>query len=76
VHTYEVRRTKYGADLISEHLPFGKLRYGGPNAVENAIGYAEFFSRAHETEVRVHNETDAVVTVHRWDARTILDLLV
>ena len=27
-----------GVDLISDVLPFGRLLYGGPNAVSNAIG--------------------------------------
>jgi hypothetical protein len=29
-----------GVDLISDALPFGRLWYGEPNAVGNAIGYA------------------------------------
>jgi hypothetical protein len=42
-HIYEVRprKDKRGVDLISDALPFGRLWYGGPNAVANAIGYAE-----------------------------------
>jgi hypothetical protein len=28
-----------GFDLISDALPFGRLWYGEPNAVSNAIGY-------------------------------------
>jgi hypothetical protein len=28
--------------LISDALPFGRLWYGEPNAVSNAIGYAQF----------------------------------
>jgi hypothetical protein len=34
-----------GADLISDVLPFGRLWYGGPNAVSNVIGYAMHSSR-------------------------------
>jgi len=39
---YEVRPRKdqRGVDVISDALPFGRLWYGGPNAVSNAIGYA------------------------------------
>jgi len=46
-HVYEVRpcKDKRGADLISDVLPFGRLLYGEPNAVANAIGYAQFYSR-------------------------------
>jgi hypothetical protein len=31
-----------GFDPISDALPFGRLWYGEPNAVANAIGYAQF----------------------------------
>jgi hypothetical protein len=36
-HVYEVRprKDKRGVDLISDALPFGRLRYGEPNAVTN-----------------------------------------
>jgi len=39
MHTYEVRpRTDHrGVDLISDALPFGRLWYGEPNAVSNAM---------------------------------------
>jgi len=36
------RANKRGFDLISDALPFGRLWYGEPNAVANAIGYAEY----------------------------------
>ena len=40
MHVYEVRprQDKRGVDLISDALPFGRLWYGGPNAVTNATG--------------------------------------
>ena len=43
MHIYEVRprKDKRGVDLISDALPFGRLWYDEPNAVSNAIGYAE-----------------------------------
>jgi len=31
------------------------LWYGEPDAVENAIDYAKFFSRSHDAVIRVHN---------------------
>ena len=47
---------------FSEALPFGRLWYGEPNSVCNAIGYAEFYSRSHESVIRVfepgHNRGD------------------
>jgi len=53
-HVYEVRPHKdhRGADLISDVLPFGRLLYGGPNAIENVVGYAKFYSRSCWSEMR------------------------
>jgi hypothetical protein len=55
---YEVRprKDKRGVDLISDVLPFGRLWYGGPNAVSNAIGYAQHYSRSHDAVMRVYDE--------------------
>ena len=46
-HVYEVRprNDHRGVDLIGEALPFGRLWYDGPEAVSNAMGYAEQYSR-------------------------------
>jgi hypothetical protein len=46
VHIYEVRprKDKRGVDLMSDVLPFGRLWYGEPNAVSNAIDYTKFYS--------------------------------
>jgi hypothetical protein len=38
--------TRRDVDLISDALLFGRLWYGGPNALANEIGYATF-SAAH-----------------------------
>jgi hypothetical protein len=39
MHVYEIRPAKTNAiDLISDALPFGRLWYGEPNSVANAIG--------------------------------------
>ena len=58
-HAYEVRPRKdhRDVDLISDALPFGRLWYGKPNAINNAIGYAKFFSRSHHALIRVFDET-------------------
>ena len=58
LHIYEIRprRNKRGVDLISDALPFGRLWYGEPNAVANAIGYAQHRSRSHDAVLRVHDE--------------------
>jgi hypothetical protein len=44
---YEVRprRVKRGVDLISDALPFGRLWYGEPDTVGNAVDYAMTNSR-------------------------------
>ena len=43
-HLYEVRprKDRRGFDLISDALPFGRLWYGEPNAVSNAVDYTQF----------------------------------
>jgi len=42
-HGYEIRprKDKRGVDLISDVLPFCRLSYGEPDAVSDAIGYAQ-----------------------------------
>jgi hypothetical protein len=66
VHVYEVhaRKDKRGVDLISDVLPFGRLCYGDPDAVSNAIGYAKFNSRSHHAVIRVYDETGNVIEAH------------
>ena len=45
---YEVhpRKDHRGVDLICDALPFGRLWYGEPDAISNAIGYAMHDSRS------------------------------
>src|SRR5205814_7085837 len=64
-HVYEIRprKDKRGVDLISDVLPFGRLWYGEPNAITNAIGYAKFFSRSHDAVIRVYDETGNVIVI-------------
>ncbi len=66
MHVYEVRsrKDKRGVDLISDALPFGRLWYGGPNAVSNAIGYAKHRSRSHDAVIRVYDELGNVIETH------------
>jgi hypothetical protein len=63
---YEVRPRKghRGFDLISDALPFGRLWYGEPNAITNAIGYAMHRSRSHRAVIRVYNDAGAVIGTH------------
>jgi hypothetical protein len=66
VHVYEVRprSDKCGVDLISDVLPFGRLRFDEPNAVTNAIDYAKFRSRSHRAVIRVYDDAGNVIETH------------
>ena len=66
MYVYEVRPRKdhRGVDLISDALPFGRLWYDGPEAVANAIGYAQFCSRSHHAAIRIYDETGNVIERH------------
>jgi hypothetical protein len=63
---YKVRPRKHkrGLNLISDALPFGRLWYDGPNAVGNAIGYAEHRSRSHDAVIRVYDAAGNVIETH------------
>ena len=65
-HVYEIRprSDRRGVDLISGVLPFGRLLYGEPNAICNAIGYAKFFSRSHPAVIHVYDEAGNVTETH------------
>ena len=60
------REDHRGVDLISDALPFGRLRYGEPNAVSNAIDYAKFRSRSHDAVIRVYDEAGNVIETHPY----------
>ena len=66
LHAYEIRPRKdhRSVDLISDALPFGRLSYGDPNAVSNAIGYAEHRSRSHRAVIRVYDDAGNVIETH------------
>jgi hypothetical protein len=62
MHTYEVRPRKdhRGVDLISDALPFSRLWYGEPNAINNA----KFRSRSRRAEIRVYDDAGNVIETH------------
>jgi hypothetical protein len=70
MHVYEVRprKDKRGVDLISSVLPFGRLWYGEPNAITNAIGYAMHRSRSHDAVIRVYDATGNLIEVLEYKA--------
>ena len=63
MHRYEVRprKDKRGVDLISDAPPSGRLLYGEPNAMSNAMGYAQHCSRSHDVVIRVYDPAAKVV---------------
>ena len=65
-HVYEVRPRKDHrcVNLISDALPFGRLWYGEPDAITNAIDYAKFYSRSHDAVIRVYDEAGNVIDTH------------
>jgi hypothetical protein len=65
-HVYEVRprNDHRGVILISDALPFGRLWYGEPGAITNAIGYAKFCSRSHDAVIRVYDEAGNVIETY------------
>jgi hypothetical protein len=67
-HVYEVRprKDKRGVDLISHALPFGRLWYGEPDAISNAIGYAMFRSRSHYAVIRVYDNAGNVIATREY----------
>ena len=66
MHVYDIRPRKdhRGVDLISDGLPFGRLWYGGTNAVSNAIGYAQHYSRSQDAVIHVYDEAGNVIETH------------
>ena len=66
MHAYEVRSRKEhrGVDLISDALPFGWLWYGEPNAISNAVTYARFLSRSHDSVIRVYDDAGNEIKTH------------
>ena len=65
-HVYEIRprADKHGIDLISDVLPYSPLWYAGPTAISNAISFAKFYSRSHDTVIRVYDEAGNVIETH------------
>jgi hypothetical protein len=56
-------------------LPFGRLWYAEPNAVSNAIGYAEHRSRSHDAVIRVYDDAGNVIETHEahWRFKRVVN---
>ena len=48
-------------NTISDTLPFGRLWYG---KVDDAIGYAQHYSRSHNAVIRVYDDAGNVNETH------------
>jgi len=55
------RKDRKGVDLICDNLPYGKLWYGEPNAVENAVSYAHFNAGARAAAITIFDEAGEVI---------------
>jgi hypothetical protein len=49
----------------AESAASGRLWYGQPDAISNAIDYAKFFSRSHDAVIRVFDEAGNVIETHK-----------
>ena len=62
---YEIRprEDQDGFDLIGDRLPYGPIWYTGPDAVRNAVAYANYhsWSRSRRAIIRVFDESDVTV---------------
>ena len=63
---YEIRprANKDGVDLVSDALPYSPLWYCGPNAIRDATSHIKFFSRSHNTVIRVYDDAGNVMETH------------
>jgi hypothetical protein len=68
MRVYEVRprKDKRSVDLISDSLPFARLWYGGPNAISNAIGYAQHRSRSYFPKLMEPEKTFLCMDLSPW----------
>ena len=66
LRVYELRpqKDKCGVDLISDVLPFGRLWHDGPDAVLNAVGYAQHYSRSHHALINVYDGDGSLSRKH------------
>ena len=70
VTIYEIRPRVdgNGCNLISDVLRFGRLWFAGPSAISNAIKFAKFYSRSHDTVIRVYDSAGNVIDRHAQGA--------
>jgi len=61
-HLYEIRprQDRRGFDLIGDCLPLGVLWFEGPEAINEAVKYARFFSRSRPAVIRLFDESGTI----------------
>ena len=71
MYVYEERSRKdhRGVDLISDAPPFGRLWYDEPNAGNNAVDYAKFFSRSQHAVIHVYDEAGKFIQMRDAQGR-------
>ena len=42
------------------------MRYGRPNAIKNAVEYAQFYRRSHDAVIRVYDDAGNVIHTHEY----------
>jgi len=65
-----LRKDNRGFDLMSDVLPFGRLWYTKP---DDAIGYAQFYSRSHHAVIRVYDEAGNAIGRQAQNGPAIFD---
>jgi hypothetical protein len=64
-HVYSAPlKDRRGFNLISDTLPCGRLWYGEPDAIDNAISYTKHRSRSHHKVIRVYDAAGNVIERH------------
>jgi hypothetical protein len=52
---------RYELAKLFDALPFGRVWYGEPSAISNAVGYAKFYSRSHGAVIHVYDDAGNVI---------------
>ena len=60
-YAYVIVNAKHISSDFPGGFQIGRLRYGEPNAVANAIDYAKHRSRSHRAVIRVYDHTSNVI---------------
>ena len=63
-HEVRPRKDYHGVDLISDALPFGRLWYGEPNAISNAMATPSIAAVSHDAVIRVYDQAGNVIETH------------